>query len=179
MLLLLPRRKTFIFLVVVMFYLIWKPILKCPEIIGEPCSHVPNIWISDWIDVFVICVGVLAWQTTDVMQPGLRMLWLFFMEMSQLACKETGMKSCSPVENFLIQLHRRGAFIYHSYRWIWNWSCSLVWWWDIFIDYLCFLGNLFIGVGFCGIGHFIKWHQTLLMQLLMVQLEWSVAAFLQ
>ncbi|MCI56807.1 hypothetical protein A2U01_0078058, partial [Trifolium medium] len=53
-------------------------------------------------------------------------------EVSQLACKETGMRSCNPVENFLIQRHRRGS---------------------------------------CVIGHFIKSHQTLLTQPLMVLLE--------
>jgi len=40
------------------------------------------------------------------------------------------------------------------------------------------LGDLFIA-GFCVIGHFIKWHQTLLMLPLMVLLEWSAAVSLQ
>lgn len=58
-------------------------------------------------------------------------------------------------------------------------SSFFCWWWLDAIYYLCFLGELSITAGFCGIEHFIKWHQTLLMQQLMVLLEWLAAAFLQ
>jgi hypothetical protein len=46
------------------------------------------------------------------------------------------------------------------------------------VPFIILLGDFFTA-GSCVIGHFIKWHQTLLTQPLMVLLEWSVAVFLQ